>query len=70
MSKGSLKKFRKNDYNDDNEYNVRSVSNYVNRKKEKRIDHALRTKNIDELLEAQDGYDPIDSDDEIWHEWE
>ena len=54
MSKGSLKKFRKNDYNDDEDNYGHAISNYANKKREKRMNHALRTKNIDELLEAED----------------
>lgn len=38
-----------------------------NRHKEKRLDRALRTKNISELIELDDeGLDPIDIEDEVW----
>jgi hypothetical protein len=55
MSKG-LKKFRKNDYNDDQEYSE-DPRNKVNKNKEKRINRALRTKDIDALIEQDDEYD-------------
>jgi len=55
MSKSTLKKFRKNDFSENEEFN-HSTSAYLIKRKEKRVEHALRTKNIDELLEAEDDY--------------
>lgn len=60
MSKG-IKKFRKNDYNDEQEFVVERLS--VNKTKEKRIERALRTKDITALVE--DDYD--DADDYQFH---
>lgn len=40
-----------------------------NKRKERRIEHALRTKNLDEYMRMYDeGEDPIDHEDEIWAE--
>lgn len=50
MSKSALKKFRKNDYSDHDEFNEDS-RNRVNKRKEKRVERALRTKDISALLE-------------------
>lgn len=50
MSKSALKKFRKNDYSDHDEFNEDS-RNRVNKHKEKRVERALRTKDISALLE-------------------
>ena len=52
MSKSSLKKFRKNDwsYDDEEEYSD-NRSDYLEKKKQKRVDRALRTKDISALIE-------------------
>jgi hypothetical protein len=52
MSKSSIKKFRKNDwsYDDEEEYSD-NRSNYLEKKKQKRVDRALRTKDITALIE-------------------
>ena len=52
MSKSSLKKFRKNDwsYDDEEEY-FDNRSDYLEKKKQKRVDRALRTKDISALIE-------------------
>lgn len=52
MSKSNFKKFRKNDwsYDDDEEY-VDTRSNYLEKKKQKRVERALRTKDISALIE-------------------
>ena len=57
MSKMTVKKFRKNDYSRDEDEFRHTPSEYLRKKKEKKVEHALRTKNIDELLEAEDDYD-------------
>jgi hypothetical protein len=51
MSK-QIKKFRKNDwsYDDEEEYSD-NRSNYLEKKKQKRVDRALRTKDITALIE-------------------
>lgn len=52
------------------EYMYRSREDKMrNKRKERRIDHALRTKNLDEYMRMFDeGEDPIDHEDEIWTE--
>mgnify|MGYP006270831021 CR=1 FL=1 len=56
MSKQTIRKFRKNDWNDEEEmsYNPR---NRVNKYEEKRVDRALRTKDISSLIEEEDDAD-------------
>ncbi len=53
MSKSALKKFKKNDYSDHEEYHD-DPRNRVNKYKEKRVERALRTKDISSLLEEDD----------------
>lgn len=55
MSKSSLKKFRKNDwsYDDEEEYSD-NRSDYLEKKKQKRVDRALRTKDISALIEDEE----------------
>lgn len=60
MSK-QLKKFRKNDYYDDDNETFVTRSNYLERRNEKRVDRALKTKDISALVEE-------DNDDE-YEEW-
>ena len=63
MSKSKAKQFRVNDdrenyYDDYAEYTYRSREDKMrNKRKERRIDHAIRTKNLDELLEVEDDWD-------------
>jgi DNA-binding transcriptional regulator GbsR (MarR family) len=61
MSK-QFKKFRKNDYYDDDNENFAVKSNYIQRKTEKRVDRALKTKDISALIEDEEtdyAYDSI-----------
>jgi hypothetical protein len=52
MSKSAFKKFRKNDWSyDDNEEISETRSNYLEKKTQKRVDRALRTKDISALIE-------------------
>ena len=64
MSKSALIKFRKNDYYDDEQQEVARPQK--NKRKEKRFERALRTKDISALVEDDDGLDPIDIEDEIY----
>lgn len=65
MSKSALKKFRKNDYSDHDEYND-NPRERENKRKAKRVDRALRTKDISALLEDED-QDFIDEiSEEVW----
>ena len=50
MSKQTIKKFRKNDWNDDQEYQD-NRSNYLEKKKQKRVDRALRMRDVSALIE-------------------
>lgn len=67
MSKQQIKKFRKNDfsYDDEEDYYSNNSKNFVDKRKEKRVERALRTKDISALVE-EDGVDPMDIEDEIW----
>ena len=62
MSK-SKKQFETRGWNDesvyDDEYQIRrsKEEKMRNKRKERRIDHAIRTKNLDELLEVEDEWD-------------
>jgi hypothetical protein len=71
MSK-QFKKFRKNEYYDDETENYVVKSNYIQRKTEKRFDRALKTKDISALVEDEDSefaydniYDEM-ADDDNW----
>jgi hypothetical protein len=74
MSK-QFKKFRKNDYYDDDNENFVIKSNYIQKKTEKIVDRALKTKDITALLEEESDY-PYDSiydemaDEDSWPEQE
>lgn len=63
MSKQQIKKFRKNDWSyDEEEYNSASKQR-VNKSKERRVERALRTKDISSLTVYEDeGLDPDDFD--------
>ena len=55
MSKSAFKKFRKNDWSyDDVEEASDQRSNYLEKKNQKRVDRALRTKDITALIEDED----------------
>ena len=57
-----FKKFRKNEYYDDENENYVVKSNYIQRKTEKRVDRALKTKDITALIEDEESeyaYDNI-----------
>lgn len=55
MSKQQIKKFRKNDYSyDDNEDQSQITRNFLDKRKEKRVDRALRTKDLTTLLEDEE----------------
>ena len=65
MSKQSIRKFRKNDWSED-EGDVSSRPS-GNKKKERRLERALRVMNVEELEALEDeGLDPIDVEDDIW----
>ena len=61
MSKNGFKKFRKNDYSyDDNEEYYEAPRAKMDKRKARRIDRALRTKDISELIEDDD-LDPFEA---------
>ena len=65
MSKSSLKKFKKNDYSDHDEYHD-DPRERENKRNAKRVQRALRTKDITALIEDED-QDFIDSiSEDIW----
>lgn len=57
MSKSALRKFKKNDYSYDEEENYSENKNRVDKRKQRRIDRALKTKDISVLVE---------NDEDIW----
>ena len=57
MSKQQIKKFRKNDYYDDDEEGSYNNKNFLDKRKEKRVERALRTKDISALVEEEDDWD-------------
>lgn len=66
MSKSSLKKFKKNDYSHDDDNYHDDIRSRVNKRKEKRVERALRTKDVSALLEDED-QDFIDSvSEDVW----
>jgi hypothetical protein len=71
MSKSALKKFKKNDYSDHEEYHD-DPRDRVNKRKEKRVERALRTKDISALVEDDEDFDigDICSGTTRGHAWE
>ena len=62
MSKSSIKKFRKNDWSYDDEEYSDNRSNYLEKKNQKKVDRALRTRDITALVEDEESeyaYDNI-----------
>lgn len=60
MSKSSLKKFKKNDYSDNDEYRD-DPRDRENKRTAKRVERALKTKDISSLVEEEE-----DMDDDSW----
>ena len=61
MSKQNIKKFRKNDYSyDDNEEYNDNPKNRINKYEAKRVDRALKTKDISALIEEDEDEDEWD----------
>jgi len=65
MSKQQIKKFRKNDYSydDEEDYYSNNSKNFVDKRKEKRVERALRTKDISALVEDEDEWDDYENED-------
>ena len=58
MSKSALKKFRKNDYSDHDEYHD-NPKERENKRNAKRVERALKTKDISAFVEDEDFNDDI-----------
>jgi hypothetical protein len=56
MSKQSLRKFKKNDFSFDEEEDFVETKNKVDKRKQRRFERAIKTKDITALLET-DEYD-------------
>lgn len=54
MSKQMIKKFRKNDYSHDDEEGYGNNKIFIDKRKEKRVERALKTKDISALIEDED----------------
>jgi len=65
MSKSALKKFKKNDYSDHEEYRD-DPRERENKRKAKRVERALRTKDISALIEDEDQDFIDDVSEDLW----
>lgn len=65
MSKSALKKFKKNDYSDHEEYRD-DPRERENKRKAKRVERALRTKDISALIEDEDQDFVDDVSEDMW----
>jgi len=65
MSKSALKKFKKNDYSDHEEYRD-DPRERENKRKAKRVERALRTKDISALIEDEDQDFIDDVSEDMW----
>ena len=68
MGKSTVNKYKRYDYEEEEEYS--SSSKYVDKRKQKRVDRALRIKDVSTLVEMDnEGDDPInwqiDEDDNL-----
>jgi len=60
MSKQTLRKFKKNDYSFEDEEEYVDVKNKVDKRKQRRFERALKTKDISALLETDEFEDTWD----------
>jgi hypothetical protein len=60
MSKQTLRKFKKNDYSYDDEDEYIDNKSKVDKRKQRRIERAIKTKDISTLIEADEIYDDWD----------
>jgi hypothetical protein len=56
MSKSALRKFKKNDYSFDDEEDYVDHKNKVDKRKQRRFERALKTKDISAILENEDEF--------------
>jgi hypothetical protein len=54
MSKQNLRKFKNNDYSFDEEEDFVDVKNKVDKRKQRRFERALKTKDINALLDTEE----------------
>lgn len=54
MSKQTLRKFKKNDYSYDDEDEFVDQKNKIDKRKQRRIERALKTKDISALIENEE----------------
>ena len=54
MSKQTLRKFKKNDYSYDDEDSFMDQKNKVDKRKQRRIERALKTKDLSALIENEE----------------
>ena len=62
MSKNTIKKFKKNDYSYEEEDQYDNRSRYLEKKNEKRVERALKTRDISALIEEDE------DEDDYWEE--
>ena len=62
MSKNIIKKFKKNDYSYEEEDQYDNRSRYLEKKNEKRVERALKTRDISALIEEDE------DEDDYWEE--
>ena len=60
MSKQTLRKFKKNDYSFDEEEDYVDHKNKVDKRKQRRFERALKTKDISALIETDEFVDDWD----------
>lgn len=60
MSKSALRKFKKNDFSHDDEEDFLEVKNKVDKRKQRRFERALKTKDISAILENDEFEDDWD----------
>jgi predicted esterase YcpF (UPF0227 family) len=57
MSKSTFKKFKKNDYSYDDEEYSENTRHHIDKRKEKRVERALKVKDISALIEDEDEFE-------------
>jgi hypothetical protein len=60
MSKQTLRKFKKNDYSFDDEEDLIENKNKIDKRKQRRFERALKTKDISALIESEEFVDDWD----------
>ena len=60
MSKSALRKFKKNDFSYDDEENDFEIKSKVDKRKQRRFERAIKTKDISALIETEEFEDTWD----------